>query len=75
MKQILKKISFLIMGFILYSCTNDNLETNLTTTITNQLKKDLKLDKFTNKNISDNVTVNWQNVKKMRKIAWKFMNL
>ena len=61
------KIGFILMTFLFFSCNNEEFGITTTDVVTAQLKKDLKLDKFTNKNISDNVTVNWQNVKKNEK--------
>jgi hypothetical protein len=65
MTQILKNTSVLLLVFMIFSCSNDEeIGTPKSDPVISQLKNSLHLEKFTDQNISENLEVNWNDVKK-----------
>lgn len=65
MTQILKTTLALVSVFMIFSCSNnEEIGTTQSNSIINQLQNSLHLDKFEDENISENLQVNWNDVKK-----------
>jgi hypothetical protein len=65
MSQNLKYLFCFLLSVFLLSCNHDEAEKSSNSKELNQLKKDLDLSKFSNVNISQNVTVSWENAAKI----------
>lgn len=74
MSQILKYSVYLLLLMILVSC-EENSETNNESQNVTHFKNDLELNKFSNINISENVAVNWESVKKTEKGNFKISEI
>ncbi|WP_310595494.1 hypothetical protein [Flavobacterium sp.] len=65
MTQILKNTFVLLLALTIFSCSNDEeIGTIKSDPVISQLQNSLHLDKFTDQNISKNLEVNWNDVKK-----------
>lgn len=64
-----KLMCFIIIAYILFSCNNERIGIVTTNSITNDLQNNLKLSSFTNKNISENLEINWSDLKKTEKMG------
>jgi hypothetical protein len=65
MTQILKNTFVLLLALTIFSCSNDEeIGTTKSDPVISQLQNSLHLDKFTDQNISKNLEVNWNDVKK-----------
>jgi hypothetical protein len=65
MTKFLKNTSVLLLVFMIFSCSNDEeIGTTKSDPVISQLQNSLHLDKFTDQNISENIEVNWNDVKK-----------
>jgi hypothetical protein len=74
MKRILKCLFFLVALFLL-SCSNEEQDRNTEKESLNQVKNNLDLSEFSNINISYNVEVNWENIKRTTKEGFKIIEI
>lgn len=73
MKTKLPILLFLIL--FIFSCTNENLTVSNEEALINNLQNNLKLSQFVNKNISNNIIINWKDIKREEKEGYEIFEL